>query len=221
MSKNKKVIILLGRSGSGKGTQAKLLQEKFNLYYIGSGDLLRRRFKRNDFTGSKLKETLNKGGFAPTAVIAKLWFDRWEYLKNEPKFNGFIVDGSPRKILEAYLIDQTLEWYEWEKFAKILFIDISRREALNRLTKRRICVKCARLIPYIGEFKNLKKCDKCDGKLKNRADDTPKAINGRLDSFEKEVMPVINYYKKQRKLIRINGEQSIEDVFEDIIKYIK
>lgn len=182
------IIVLLGISGSGKGTQAKMLVEKFGLDYVGSGDLLRARIKADDFTGRKMKEVLARGDFAPTSVIFGLWLGRWEALKNKPDFKGFVIDGSPRKLIEAELMDQTLEWYEWNKHLKVLLVDLSRDEAYLRLSQR------------------------------GRGDDTPDAINSRLDLFEREVMPVIDYYEKQGRLIRVNGEQSVEDVHGDILK---
>jgi len=185
-----KIIVLLGISGSGKGTQAKMLIDKFELDYVGSGDLLRARCKIDDFTGKKMSSVLSRGDFAPTSIIFALWLKRWEELKNKPDFRGFVIDGSPRKLVEAQLIDQTLEWYEWDLYFRALLIDISRDEAYARLF------------------------------LRKRDDDTPDAINSRLDLFEKEVGPVIDYYEKQSRLIRINGEQSVEDVHKDIMKAI-
>jgi len=221
MENNKKVIILLGRPGSGKGTQAELLAKKFKLEYIGSGDLLRKAAKRNDFTGKKIKETIDKGFLVPTPVIFKLWLDKFEELKKEKNLKGIIIDGSPRKILEAYLIDDALDWYGWKDNLKIFLIDISSKEAVNRLTKRRICKKCGKIIPYIGEYKKIKKCPVCGGELVQRADDSLSSIKRRLELFNKEVMKVIRYYQKEKRLIKINGEQSIEDVFKEILKYLK
>ena len=107
------IILLFGKSGAGKGTQADLLVEKLGLEYIGSGDLLRARRAKKDFTGKKIAEVMFKGGLIPTPVIFKLWVDKVEQLKNKENFKGFIIDGSPRKIFEAYLIDELLDWYEW------------------------------------------------------------------------------------------------------------
>lgn len=213
-----RIIILLGRSGSGKGTQAKLLQEKFGLEYVGSGDLLRNRKKENDFTGRKIGEVIDRGKFAPTAIIFKLWIDKWEELKAAAGFRGFIIDGSPRKLIEVELIDQALEWYEWNKYLRVILIDLSREEAFNRLSKRRICKDCGRLIPFVAEFKSLLKCDKCHGDLISREDDTPEGINSRQDEFEKNTFPVIESYEKSGRLMRVNGEQSIEEAHKDIIK---
>lgn len=215
------VIIILGRPGSGKGTQAKLLVKKFDLEYFGGGDALRKRQKVNDFTGKKLTKVMRRGELAPSFVVSKLWIDALEKFKQKEKFKGFVSDGVPRKTIQAELLDEGLTWYEWEKRKKVILIDISKKESLKRLTKRRICKYCKRLIPYIGEFKKLKKCDKCGGPLFIRRDDTPTAIKKRLEEFKKEVVLVLNNYKKQGKLITINGEQTIENVFKDVLKAIK
>jgi len=99
----------------------------------------------------------------------------------------------------------------------ILLIDITRQEAFDRLTKRRICQNCGALIPWVGEYKNMEACNKCGGDLEERADDTPVAIKNRLDYFDKDVSKVIKYFKKKKRLITIKGEQTIEKVFEDIL----
>ncbi len=220
--KNPLVIIILGPQGSGKGTQAKLLQKKFNLEYIGSGDLVRKRQKVNDLTGRKLLEvSAKKGKIIPTFLMSKLWADKFEKLKQKSEFNGFVFDGSPRKLIEATLVEEALNWYEWNKNVKIILIDISRKESIWRLTKRRICKDCGRVLPYMGEFRKLKKCDKCGGELITRTDDTVEGVKERLSWYKTDVMPVVNYYKKQGRLIKINGEQSIENVFKDILKAIR
>jgi adenylate kinase len=221
MEKNPFIIILLGKSGSGKGTQAELLQKKFNLDYIGSGDLLRARSRQKDFTGKKLADTLLKGNLVPTPIVLKLWLDQVEKIKNKKEVSGFVMDGNPRKIMEAYFIDEALNWYNWDKSVKIFEIYISNKEAIWRLTKRRICKKCKEIIPFVGSFKNINECPKCGGELKQRNDDTVQSAKKRLSWYREEVQPIINYYKKTGRLIKINGEQSIEDVFTDILKYLK
>lgn len=219
--KNPLVVIFLGKPGSGKGTQAKLLGQKFGLDYVGSGDLLRARKAINDFTGEKLKKVVDAGGLVPTPIIFKLWLDKFEELKKRKKLKGFIMDGSPRKIFEAYLVDEALEWYQWNKNVKVMLIDISDKEAIWRLTKRRICKKCGEIVPYVGKFREIKNCPKCKGELIRRADDTIAGVKRRLNWFKTDVQPVINFYRKTGRLIKINGEQSIEDVFKDILKALK
>jgi adenylate kinase len=220
--KSPKIIIVIGPQGSGKGTQAKLLQKKFGLEYLGSGDAVRKRQKVKDFTGRKLLDiSWRKGELIPSFLISQLWAGKLEDLKKRSHFNGIILDGWTRILVEAQMLDEALEWYEWDKNVKVLLINISRKESFNRLTKRRQCKKCGRLIPWIGEFKNLKKCDKCGGELFVRRDDSMAAIKMRLEEYKKETIPAINYYKKQKKLIEINGEQSIENVFKEILRKIR
>lgn len=216
-----KVFTFLGRAGCGKGTQAKLLVEKFGYNYIGSGDLLRNRAKADDFTGKKAAETMKQGDLVPTSLIFMLWVNRLEDLKKQDDLKGIIFDGSPRKINEAYLLEEALAWYGWDKNFKAVLIDISKQEAFDRLTKRRSCKQCGQLIPFVGHYKTLEKCDKCGGELEVRVDDTPDAINKRLDLFEEEVMPVIDFYEKKGILVKVNGEQSIEEVFNELKNKIK
>lgn len=215
------VIILLGKPGSGKGTQAELLGEKLGLDYVGSGDLLRERETKKDFTGTKIQKVVDRGGLVLTPVIFKLWLDKFEKLKKRKNLKGFVMDGSPRRILEAYLTDEALEWYEWQRNVKVILIDISNKEAIRRLTKRRICKKCGKIIPYLGQFREMKNCPKCKGQLIQRADDRLEGVKSRLRWFKTDVQPVINYYRKTTRLIKINGEQTIENVFKDILRSLK
>jgi adenylate kinase len=219
-NKKPRVIIFLGRSGSGKGTQAKLLVKDFGFEYIGTGDLLRQRMKKNDFTARKLRRIVNKGILAPTFLVFNNWVFELEKIKNKKNFKGVLIDGSPRKVFEAELMDCAFDWFEL-KDIKVFLLDISEQEAFDRLTKRRICKTCGRLIPWLGTFKNLKVCDKCGGDLETRVDDKPEAIRSRLNFYKKDIEPVVDYYRKQGKLIKIDGEKSIGDVYQDIKSKIK
>lgn len=219
MKASNKIIIIFGRSGSGKGTQAKLLLKEFGFNYISSGKLLRARAQEHDFTGRKLKEVLAKGELIPVPIMFRIWAEEVEKLRQEIDKQGLIIDGSPRYLLEAKLMDSAFEWYQWKEI-KVILLDISEQEAFERLTNRRICEKCGRLIPWTGDFKGMKVCDKCGGQLVARDDDQPKAIRARLAYYKKDVQPAIDYYEKQGRLIKIDGERSIEDVYYDIKKAI-
>ena len=214
-------FVLVGRSGSGKGTQAKLLMEKFgNLHYFSTGDFFRDLASQNTDAGERVRKIIETGGLPYDDLATTLWMHEIAYkLKKE---EGLMADGFPRRLNEAKNLDQFLEFLERKDNTFYILIDISREEAFNRLTKRRICKKCGRLIPWVGKFKDLKVCDQCGGELENRADDTPEAINSRLNYYEDRVVPVLQYYEEEEgKLIKINGDQSIEDVFKDIIKAIE
>lgn len=213
-------FVLIGRSGCGKGTQAKLLMEKFgNLYYISTGNLFRDLASQETDVGQRIKKIIEAGGLPYDDLATTLWMREIAYKVKEDQ--GIMADGFPRRLNEAENLYQFLKFLEREETTFYILIDISREEAFNRLTKRRICKKCGRLIPWVGEFKKLEACDQCGGELETRPDDTNEAINNRLDYFEERVMPAIKFFEEKGKLIKINGEQSIEDVFKDILKAIK
>jgi len=217
---NPKIIIIIGRSGCGKGTQAKLLIKEFGFNYLSSGDLLRKKSQENNFSGIKLKQVMNKGGLVPTSIMFRAWAEKVEEMKDEIDKKGIIIDGSPRSLIETELMDGVFEWYQWNDI-KIILLDISEEEAFGRLTKRRICKDCGRLIPWVGDFKNIEKCDKCGGELISRDDDNLEAIKARLDFYKKDVEPAVSFYKEQNRLIKVDGDQSIEGVYSDIKKAIK
>lgn len=213
-------FILIGRSGSGKGTQAKLLNKHFggNLFHVVTGDLFRHLAKQKTDTSKRIAEILIEGGLPFDDLATTLWM--YQIAHNLKEDQGLICDGFPRRVKEAENLDRFLEFLKRKQDVRVLLIDVSEKEAFDRLTKRRACKKCGRLIPWVGEFKKLKVCE-CGGKLYYRTDDKPKAIKGRMEYFKKSVVPTIDYYKKQKRLIRIDGEQSIEDVFKDILKAIE
>jgi len=219
IGKQPKVIILLGRSGCGKGTQANLLIKEFGFIYLGSGVLLRERASQNDNLGRELKEIMNKGNLVPTEIIFKIWSEKIEEMKEKIEKKGLIIDGSPRMLEEAKMMDSLFEKFSWEN-VKVILVNISEKEAFDRLTKRRICKECGRLIPWVGDFKNIKKCDKCGGELITRVDDKQEAINARLAYFNKDVQPAIDYYENQDRLIKIDGDKPIEEVYDNIKKRI-
>lgn len=221
MNKDKPLnFVLIGKSGSGKGTQAKLLIKHFgNLVHIASGDLFRNLAKADTDVGEKIRKILNEGGLPYDDIATTLWMHEIAY--NIRSDQGILADGFPRRANEAKDLDQFLEFLERKENTFNILVDISRQEALDRLTKRKICKECGRSIPWVGEFKDLKVCDKCGGELVGRSDDTLEAINSRLDYYEERVVKAVEYYEDQGRLVRINGEQSIEDVFKDILKAIK
>lgn len=211
---------LIGRSGCGKGTQAELLMKHFgNLFYVSTGSLLRDLAKLDTSAGKETKKLLDSGNLIPDFLIIGLWMrELCVGLKDE---QGVLFDGAPRRLSEAPQMDKFLEFLEKKDTFFPILIDISRQEAFDRLTKRRICKNCGKIIPWVGDFKKMEKCPDCGGELVNRPDDKPEAINNRLDYFDKDVAEVVDYYKKDGRLITVNGEQPIEDVFKDILKAVE
>lgn len=221
MEKSPLILILLGKSGSGKGTQVNLLKDKLGLDFLGTGALLRERKKVGDFSAKKIADVIDNGGIVPAPVVFKLWMEKFEEFKNrKEEFKGVILDGSPRKLLEAKLLDDALGWFNWEKRVKIILIDISDEEAINRIAKRKICPKCGNIVIVSGS-NDLDICSNCGEKLITRAEDTIEGTKKRLEWFRDEVEETVNHYESMGKLIKINGEQSVENVFNDIMKEIE
>jgi len=207
-------IVLLGRSGSGKGTQAKFLCNKFNLEYIGSGDLLREFSNKDLAVSRRLKRELAEGKLMPTWIPFYLWLDKLVHL---PEDKGVLFDGSPRKVQEAETLEEVLEWFE-RRNVKAILIEVSRDEAYKRMILRRICAKCGNITSLKTHEEAEIKCENCGEPMRVRPGDHPDAIKARLDWFEKETQKSIDFYEKKGILVRINGEQPIEDVSKEILE---
>jgi len=214
-------IILLGRSGSGKGTQLNLLKKKLPLYEIDTGALLRQFIKTNNPLQESISRIINSGLWAPTWLVVSLWLKKILNLKkNRDKF-GLIFEGSPRCLEEALILEEALNLMKRENF-KVIYINVPASEVVKRLKARRICEKCGKeySLDLSPELRKTLKCPSCGGKLVKRKDDTLKVIKNRMQFFDKEVMPVIKYFKNKNKLIEINGIGSVKEVFERIWKKI-
>lgn len=204
-------IIILGRSGSGKGTQARFLVEHFGLEYIGTGDLLREFSKRETPAADHLKKVLAQGKLVPSWFAFFVWMEKLAYVAPE---KGVLFDGSPRKLAEAQVLDEVLEWYERFNI-KVILIDISREEARHRLLNRKVCLQCGKGA-YVDN--NSDTCEHCGGSLSIRMEDNPQAIDVRLDWFDSEVVPVIAYYRRKGNLIEVDGERLPEEIFQDLLR---
>jgi adenylate kinase len=218
---NDPIIILLGPPGAGKGTQARLLQEKLDLDYFGSGEILRKRKLIDDFTGRKIQKKMDDGELLASPIMIDIWINTFEEIKKNNSFRGIIMDGSPRRLHEAQMLEQALDWYEWNDNKKAIFVNLSEQDATDRLTKRRVCTKCKKNIPYVGEYKIIEACDVCGGELIKRADDEASDIVERFKWYASDVLPTVDFYRKQGTLIEVNGDQSIEDVHKEIMEKLE
>ena len=218
--KNKKPlnILLLGLSGSGKGTQAKLLAEKYNLKHLQTGEILRNIAKSGSEFGKRIAEVINRGEFVPYQWILEI---AREEIRKLDENQGVVFEGFSRKLPEVKELYKILAKYN-RKLDYVFLINISDKEAIERLSKRRICKKCHRLfIVGVTINENETKCPDCGGEIYRRSDDTLEGIKKRLAEFKKETQPVIEFFKERGDLIVINGEQSIEEVFKEIVGQIK
>lgn len=185
------VLVVLGRPGSGKGTQAGLLEKKLKFEHLSTGQLLRDRAGKRDFLGKVIHKTLDAGKLVPTPIVFQLWMPRLERFRHSKKFKGVLFDGSPRKLYEARMLDETMEFYGWERNLVVLNIVISPKEAMKRLLKR------------------------------GRHDDDTNDIKRRLAWFRQEVNPVLRFYQKKGVRIDIDGERSVRKIHTDILHKLK
>ena len=206
-------IIFLGRSGSGKGTQAELLMKKFALANIDTGDILRRLAKKNDKFGKTVLETISHGKLVPIWLVIYCWLDQ---LLKVPSKKGIIMEGSPRQLEEAKTLEEVFSWLGREDF-RVVYLQTSAKEVTQRLLTRRICSKCGKEFS-LNFTPNLKNCSHCGGKLVRRKDDYPKAIKNRMLFFQKKILPVINYFRKKKMVVEVNGEGSVQEIHKRILK---
>jgi adenylate kinase len=209
------VLILLGPPGSGKGTQAAMLQDKLHLPHISTGDLLRDHARRGTELGKQAQTFMDKGQLVPDALILDMLFER---VSQKDCSKGYILDGFPRTLPQAEALQGRLKG----KTAPIVInLDLSDAKIIERLTNRVTCEKCG--TPYhliYSPPKTQGKCDKCDGKLVQRSDDTAAVITKRLKVYHEQTAPLITYYSKQNLLHTINCDIPKETVFSQLIAQI-
>jgi adenylate kinase len=207
-------LILLGAPGSGKGTQAKNIAEKVGITHVASGDLFRAAATRGDELGKQAKYYMEKGLLVPDEITIKMILER---IDAPDCSKGVMLDGFPRTLEQAKALDQALGKKK-QKIDRVFYIKVSTDELVRRLSGRFICRKCQ--APYhkvSSPPKKEGKCDKCGGELYQRADDTPETVRKRIEVYTKETSPLIDYYKKAKKLVEIKGEGNIDSITENII----
>ncbi len=201
-------VILLGAPGAGKGTQAKQLAEKYDIPHISTGDIFRANIKNGTEIGKVAKSYIDKGQLVPDEVTVEIV--RQRLLESDCQ-KGFLLDGFPRNLFQATALDG------FAKIDKVVDIEVDFSSLLNRITGRRVCLKCGE--SYHVDFLNGKTaCAKCGEELIQRADDNKETVENRLNVYSKQTAPLISYYKNQDKLLVINGDKPINEVFDEICK---
>ena len=207
MSRN---LILLGGPGAGKGTQAKILVDAYNIPQISTGDILRAAVKAGTELGKTAKKHMDAGELVPDSVVIGIIEER---LKEPDTGQGYILDGFPRTIGQAEALDKILGKLG-SKVDHVVSIDVPDKELIGRLTGRWTCRKCGQM--YHEKNKPPKKkgvCDECAGELYQRDDDKEETIKERLETFHKQTSPLIEFYKKKNIVRPIEGKGNIDEIF--------
>ena len=206
-------IILLGPPGAGKGTQAKSISSKYGIPHISTGDIFRKHISLKTPLGMKAKMFIDKGQLVPDELTIELVQDR---LKQDDCSNGFLLDGFPRTVKQAEALDIFLSKAD-SKIDKALLIEVPKGFIIDRMTGRRVCLTCGASyhIKY-NPPKIVERCDICGGDIIQRKDDEVNTVSERLDVYDKQTQPLINYYKDKNVLAAVDGTKPINDVFKSI-----
>lgn len=204
-------IVLLGAPGSGKGTQAALITEKFNVPHISTGDIFRANIKNGTPLGVKVKAIIDAGGLCPDELTIELVKDR---LNQDDCKNGYLLDGFPRNVVQAEALDGFCTP------DTVIEIDVDLNKLEKRITGRRSCAKCGGTF-HVSVIGDVATCPTCGGELFTRKDDVPETVKERLSVYEKQTAPLVDFYGAQGKLKKVNGNLAVNEVFAEIEKIIK
>ena len=202
-------IVLLGAPGSGKGTQAQKLISEYGIPQISTGDLLRAAVAANSELGQRAKSAMDNGQLVSDDIVLGMIEER---LKDEDTQKGFILDGFPRNLSQAVSLDELLA-KSGKPLQGALLIDVEFDVLLKRITGRLSCKSCGSIFNrFTSPPKVENVCDKCGSELYHRADDNEETIGKRLETYEKETAPLVNYFNEKGLLLKVAGIGEIEEI---------
>ena len=205
-------IILFGPPGAGKGTQATKIVKKFNLHKVSTGDLLREEIKNNTDLGNKIKSIMDRGSLISDNIINDLIT---KVISNKKFYNRLIFDGYPRNLKQGKNLDSQIKKYK-QKISCVLSLNVDKESIIKRISGRQTCINCGLIFNeyyYPASSKN----HSCDPKFLNkRSDDNKKTIINRFETYLNKTLPILDFYKEQNLLHRINGMAKIDQIFDEI-----
>lgn len=209
-------IVLLGRQGSGKGTQCTRLSRHFVVPHISTGDILRAAVREGTELGKMAKSIIDAGGLVSDDIMIGIIDERLQ--REDALVRGYILDGFPRTVSQAMSLDQITTA---RPLHVAIDLDVPRDLVLDRLSLRRVCRDCGANYQSTGSDPTPWLCDNCGGDVVLRDDDTPEAINRRLDLYESQTQPLIDFYGESGRLAQVNGVGSPDDVFGRLVEVIE
>lgn len=201
-------VLLLGAPGAGKGTQATKISDSYGLPHISTGDIFRANIKGETPIGLVAKSYIDKGLLVPDEVTCKIVENR---LQEDDCKVGYLLDGFPRNLSQAEALDKIT------KIDAVINIDIDVSLLMERLCGRRVCKDCGESY-HISTLNGATNCSRCGGELYQRKDDNPETVGSRLEVYEKQTAPLIDYYTRKGLIINIQGDDTPQGVFEAIQK---
>jgi adenylate kinase len=211
-------VIMLGAPGAGKGTQADILSQEMNLPHIASGDLFRQALDKKTEVGILARSYMDKGELVPDEITIKMILER---VNQSDCASGCLFDGFPRTLQQAKVLDKVLK-EQGKSIDEAVYIEVPNEELVKRLSGRWLCRTCQTPYHIINSPpKTPGKCDKCGGELYQRSDDREETVRDRLNIFFAHTVPIVDYYEKQNKLIRVNGNLGMQAVAKEIISALK
>ncbi len=210
-------IIMLGAPGAGKGTQAKMIADKFGIPHISTGDIFRANIKNGTELGKKAKEYMDKGQLVPDELTVEILLDR---VAADDCKNGYVLDGFPRTIPQADVLDKELTKLG-DKVDFAINVDVPDENIVRRMSGRRACLKCG--ATYHIEHIPPKKegiCDTCGSELVQRDDDKPETVQNRLKVYHEQTQPLIEYYDGKNILKTVDGTKDMQEVFNNIVNIL-
>jgi len=203
-------LVVLGKQGAGKGTQSDLLCQRYELAHVSTGDILRAAIAQDTPLGRQVKSILDAGELVSDDVVNSLVEVR---LREPDAAKGAVLDGFPRNTEQA----EALERIVGPGGIKLcIYIDLSNEIVIERLSSRRVCQVCGTVYKLTDASAVSGVCEKCGGAVVQRSDDTPEAIARRLETFERETLPLLSFYESRGLLVTVNGDQSVDAVASDI-----
>jgi len=210
-------IIMLGAPGAGKGTQAKMIAEKYEIPHISTGDIFRANIKNGTELGMEAKKYMDQGLLVPDELTVKILLDR---VAKDDCANGYVLDGFPRTIPQALVLDEALTKLG-DKIDYAINVDVPDENIVKRMGGRRACLACG--ATYHIEHVPPKAegiCDKCGQALVLRDDDKPETVMNRLDVYHKQTQPLIDFYSEKGVLKNVDGTVNMNDVFAAIVNIL-
>ncbi len=211
-------IVMLGAPGAGKGTQAKMIADKYSIPHISTGDIFRANIKDGTELGMEAKKYMDQGQLVPDELTVKILLDR---VAQDDCKNGYVLDGFPRSIPQAEVLDKALTEIN-DHIDYAINVEVPDENIINRMSGRRACVACGatyHIVHIPTKVEGI--CDRCGANLILRDDDKPETVKKRLDVYHTQTQPLIDFYSAKGVLKQVDGTKDMKDVFADIVEILE